>query len=764
MELRRVEISGNSLRAVVATRAILGRGDTLQGPLLTWTLSSPREGVIKVRIEHFQGPEFVRPKPCFEVNCDEGYCPVIRKEAGGAVMDAGGIVARISGPEWLLEFLDHDRLLTSTGVRNAGFGFVDGVPHMREQLLLGVGETVYGLGERFTAFVKNGQVLENCNKDGGTGSDQAYKAIPFYLSSRGYGVLLHESGHASFEVGTENVSRVQFSIPGESLEYFVMGGPSPRDVLGRFTALTGRPPLVPAWAFGLWLTTSFTTSYDEQTCNSFIQGMVERDIPLHVFHFDCFWMREFEWCNFTWDPDVFPDPEGMISRLHDMGLKVSVWINSYIAQLSPLFAEAARAGYLLKRPDGAPWQTDLWQPGMGIVDFSNPEACRWFADHIKKLAGTGVDSIKTDFGERIPTKEVVYHNGADPALMHNLYPLLYNRCVFEALRSEKGEAVLFARSAYVGGQQYPVHWGGDCTSTFESMGESLRGGLSLGLCGFAYWSHDIGGFEGRPSPAVYKRWIAFGLLSPLSRLHGSTSYRVPWLVDEESCEVLRYFAKLKCTLMPYLYASVVEATQTGVPIMRPMLMEFPHDPTCWHLDRQYLLGPSLLVAPVMSADGEVSYYLPEGIWTDYLGRGEYSGGRWFCEKHDFLSLPLFVRENSLIPVGLNDTRPDSDFHVSCKVRIFRPSPGRPATCLIPRPDGSPAGTVWVRLSGDTLTIEWSGDLPDISFEWMGVQQKCSSCHGEVCLTDHGLLITPLAGANSVSVVRESLPESALACV
>ncbi len=762
MDLRRVEVSGDSIRAVVATRRIIQRGDTLQGPVLTWTLTSPMEGVIKVRVEHYSGPDFVRAKPCFPVNAGEDYSPVVRREKDGAVLEAGVLSARISGPAWDLEFLEGGRLLTSTGVRNAGTACVDGIPHMREQLLLGVGETVYGLGERFTAFVKNGQTLENCNKDGGTGSDQAYKAIPFYLSSNGYGVLLHETGHASFEIGTENVSRVQFSIPGESLEYFVIAGPSPKEVLRRLTALTGRPPLVPPWSFGLWLTTSFTTSYDEKTCTSFIQGMIDRDIPLHVFHFDCFWMREFEWCNFMWDPEVFPDPEGMLARLHDLGLKVSVWINPYIAQLSPLFAEAARDGYLLKKPDGSPWQTDLWQPGMGIVDFTNPDACRWFAAHIRRLAGMGVDSIKTDFGERIPTEGVVYHDGSDPALTHNLYPLLYNRCVYDALAEAKGEAVLFARSAYAGGQQYPVHWGGDCNSTFESMAESLRGGLSLGLCGFAYWSHDIGGFEGNPSPDVYKRWIAFGLLSSHSRLHGSTSYRVPWLVDEKSCDVLRHFTKLKCSLMPYIYSAAVEARRTGVPVMRAMLLEFPDDPTCWQLDRQYMLGPSLLVAPVMSADGEVSYYLPEGTWTDYATGQARTGGRWFREKHDFMSLPLFVRENSLIPSGFDDSRPDSDFHASCKVQIFQPSANEAATCVIPRPDGSIAGTVKAELVGDALSIEWSGDLPDISFEWVGLKDECVARGADVRFTERGARITPQPGSSSLTLKRGARKPARLA--
>src|SRR5690606_30447311 len=260
-----------------------------------------------------------------------------------------------------------------------------------------------------------------------------------------------------------------------------------------------------------------------------------------------------------------------------------------------------------------------WQPGMGIVDFTNPAACEWFAGHLHRLVDMGVDSFKTDFGERIPT-DVVYFDGSDPDKMHNYYTFLYNKLVFDVLKDRlgKGEATLFARSATAGGQQFPVHWGGDCDSTYEAMAESLRGGLSLGLSGFGFWSHDIGGFESTAPADLYKRWVAFGLLSSHSRLHGSHSYRVPWIYDEEAVDVLRLFTKLKCRLMPYLYTTASEAASKGIPMMRAMLLEFPDDPACEYLDRQYMLGESLLVAPVFREDGQVSFYLPAGTWTHLL--------------------------------------------------------------------------------------------------------------------------------------------------
>jgi alpha-D-xyloside xylohydrolase len=257
-----------------------------------------------------------------------------------------------------------------------------------------------------------------------------------------------------------------------------------------------------------------------------------------------------------------------------------------------------------------------------------------------------VDCFKTDFGERIPT-DAVYFDGSNPEQMHNLYTQLYNKAVFDLLKehSEK-DAIVFARSATVGGQTMPVHWGGDNTSSFESMAESLRGGLSLGLSGFGYWSHDIGGFEGNPDPAVFKRWVAFGLLSSHSRLHGNESVRVPWAFDEEAVDVTRKFAHLKQSLMPYLMETSRQVTATGAPMMRAMLVEFPEDRTCWNLDQQYMFGPDLLVAPVFNAHGEVEFYLPAGTWTNFFTGATIDGGRWVTEVHGFDSLPLYVRAGS----------------------------------------------------------------------------------------------------------------------
>jgi alpha-D-xyloside xylohydrolase len=719
---------GRSLEVTAPTKVIASRGDTLNRPTLTIALSSPMEGVIAVDVTHFAGG---RDEIGFDLVGAEGGpagVGVVETTEGGATLTSGRLTATVGrGAPFDLTFRDGDTVLTRSGPKSVGYhrvaadAQVDGSmignaragtsrilapSYVSQQLSLGVGELVYGLGERFGPLVKNGQTVDVWNADGGTSSEQAYKNVPFYVTNRGYGVLVDHPGHVSYELGSESVERVQFSVAGETLRYLVIAGPTPADVLDRYTRLTGRPAQVPAWSYGLWLSTSFTTDYDEATVTGFVDEMARRDMPISVFHFDCFWMREFQWCDFEWDPRVFPDPEGMLARLHERDLRVCVWINPYIGQRSRLFREAADAGYLVKNPDGSVWQWDLWQAGMALVDFTNPEATAWFQGHLRRLQAQGVDAFKTDFGERIPT-DVVWHDGSDPERMHNWYTQLYNQAVFEVLEEVRGEgdAVVFARSATTGGQALPVHWGGDSTSTFESMAETLRGGLSLAMSGFSFWSHDIGGFEGTPDAEVYKRWTAFGLLSSHSRFHGSSSYRVPWAFDDEAVEVTRRFTKLKLSLMPYLYAAGLESSRTGLPVMRPMALAFPDDRGAAHVDTQYLLGDDLLVAPVFSADGTVEVYLPAGRWTNWF-TGEVvdaGSGTWRTERHDVLSLPLYVREGAVIPVGARDDRPDHDYLDGLVLKVF---PGGDGTrsLTVTTPTGESADFVVTR-SGGAVSVE-----------------------------------------------------------
>ncbi|GAB3892679.1 alpha-xylosidase [Kibdelosporangium lantanae] len=730
-----------SLDVYAPVRHVRHRGDLLKGPLVTLNLSAPMADVIRVRITHFDGG--VDHGPHFEITTD-GPDGKVTRDDSGVRLTSGALSVRLHPDEWRVEFVADDRVLTSSAFKAMAFMELDGRHYVREQLNLGVGDVVYGLGERFGPVVRNGQEVDIWNADAGTTSEQAYKNVPFYLTNAGYGVFVNHPGRVSFEVASEVTSRVGFSVEGQTLEYFVIHGPTPKDILRTYTALTGRPVMPPAWSFGLWLSTSFTTSYDEKTVSEFIDGMADRDLPLSVFHFDCFWMRELHWCDFEWDPRTFPDPVGMLARLKARGLRISVWINPYVAQRSALFAEGVAGGYLLKRPTGDVWQWDRWQPGMALVDFTNPAARAWYASKLDALVDQGVDCFKTDFGERIPT-DVAYHDGSDPERMHNYYTYLYNQTVFDVLR-ERGDAVVFARSATVGSQKFPVHWGGDCESTYEAMAESLRGGLSLGMSGFGFWSHDIGGFEGTPSPALFKRWIAFGLMSSHSRLHGSHSYRVPWLFDDESVDVLRRYSRLKARLMPYLDQVARQAVTSGVPMMRAMVLEFPDDPACTYLERQYMLGESLLVAPVFSDEGDVSYYVPEGEWTDLQTGKTVRGPRWVRERRGFMEMPILVRPNTVLPYGAVDSGPDYDYADGVTLRVHDLREGTQVTSV--------GDTEFVtRRVGDDVRVETSTPPATWRVLLVGVHDVAAVTGGVAESTSAGVLVRATGGEVGLRVVR-----------
>ncbi|KAI1190828.1 glycoside hydrolase family 31 protein [Nemania serpens] len=668
------------LSLLCPTRKILSRGDTLNQSTLTIDIEAAYDGIISVEATHWAGAAIKGPH--FDLFPDGQPKIEARVSKGdkGTTLSAGALSATIHPDQHTFDIRFHStdgsRSLTSLLGRSVGLAYNPAPSNpmqtgdMRNfkhyiftQTTLGIGESVHGLGERFGAFNKVGQSISLWNADGGTSSDQAYKNVSFWLSSRGYGIFVDTPGRVELEIGSERCSRVQTSVEGQRLKWYIIYGPTPKDVLRRYSTLMGKPSKVPSWSFGLWLSTSFTTNYDEATVNSFLEGMRERDTQVDVFHYDCFWMKAFTWTDFVFDSERFPDPKAQISRLKSSGLvkKVCVWVNPYIAQHGAAFKTAAEKGYLLKRKNGDIWQWDLWQAGMGLVDFTNPDAVKWYVECLNGLFDQGVDCIKTDFGERIPTLDVEWFDkSADAHKMHNYYAFVYNKVVYEALQARygKSEAVLFARSATAGTQRFPLVWGGDCESTPEAMAESVRGGLGLGLCGFAFWSNDIGGFEGYPAPWIYKRWVAFGLLCSHSRLHGSGSYRVPWTIDnddkseEGSSRILARWTALKTRLMPYLYAQGLKAVENGWPLsLRAMCLEFPEDQTSWYLDRQFMIGDSLLAAPVFEESGEVEFYLPKGKWTSFFTNQVREGPGWFREKHGFGSLPLYVKENTVLVLG-----------------------------------------------------------------------------------------------------------------
>jgi len=736
------------------TSRIVNRGCTLGGINLTMVITSPAPDVLRVQTYHHLGVK--KREPEFELYQKEEQPLTVTSDEEKLTVTSGGLTLEIGKKNWYMAYRRGNEVITRSAAKDLAcmktdwkgdaYDKGDGIEtYMRQQLTMGVGELIYGLGERFTAFTKNGQSVAIWNEDGGTSTYQSYKNIPFYISNKGYGVFVNHPEKVEFEIGTEQVTKTAFSVEGGYLDYYLFNGPSMKEVLERYTDLTGKPSLPAPWTFGLWLSTSFTTNYDEETVMSFVDGMLDRGIPLRTFHFDCFWMKEFHWTDFVWDSRVFPDPKGMLSRIKAKGLNICVWINPYIAQESCLFAEGMEKGYFVKRTNGDVWQWDMWQPGMALVDFTNPEACAWYQEKLAGLLDMGVDCFKTDFGERIPVDGIEYFDHSDAKKMHNYYTYLYNKTVYDILEKKrgKGEAVLFARSATVGGQKFPVHWGGDCWSDYESMEESLRGGLSLLMSGFGFWAHDIGGFESTSTPDVYKRWVAFGLLSSHSRLHGSTSYRVPWAYDEEAVDVVRFFTRLKARLMPYLYKTAIQANKTGVPTMRSMVLEFTEDRTCHYVDKQYMLGDSLLVAPIFNEESLADYYLPAGRWTDFFTGEVKEGGRWIQEKHSYLSVPLLVKENSIVAIGAHDDKPDYDYGEDAELRIYEPVAGTTVTEIVYGMDGSEEIRISVTTEEGKISVSVeTGKTVSVRL----VNRKAKAVeNAEMQVTDKDTVLTKIAG-------------------
>lgn len=512
-------------------------------------------------------------------------------------------------------------------------------------------EHFYGLGEKFTDFDKRGQRLEMWNYDAMTvRTEQAYKNVPFLVSTRGYGIFVDSSACIRFDVAATSSASLSIVVPDSALDYYVIVGPELKTIITRYASLVSFPILPPKWAFGLWVSSGAMPDNAEQTLER-ARLLRKHGIPSNVLHLEPYWMRFGCWSDMIWDTKAFPDPEGMLRQVKDMGFKVCLWINPYLGKASERFMEAADKGYLLRTPQGEPYVADLWggyHPPVAIIDLTNPKAVDWFKMLIRPLFRIGVDVLKTDFAEGVPV-DAVAHNGMQGEQLHNLYPLLYNDVVAEVTVEETGRAgMVWGRSTYAGGQRHAAQWGGDPRCTYQDMAATLRGGLSIGMCGHSFWSHDIGGFKGQPTQDVYIRWAQFGLFSPLSRAHGTTT-RLPWDYGEEALRIFRDYARLRYRLLPYIYTYASIAAETSLPVMRAMVLEFPNDPNTYTLDLQYMFGRELMVAPIYNSVGRRPVYFPHGHWVDFWTREVIQGPQTRFIEALLDVLPLYVRTNALIP-------------------------------------------------------------------------------------------------------------------
>ncbi|MDA8063094.1 MAG: alpha-xylosidase [Actinomycetota bacterium] len=521
------------------------------------------------------------------------------------------------------------------------------------------GELVAGLGEHFGSLVHNGRRLELVADDAfGSGTGDVYKAVPLLHSSAGWSAFVHTPGPLAADVGARHPGVLELVAEEPRLDLWLIGGTGLKERLGAYTALTGRMPVVPRWALGIWMSRCrYRTRAELEAAAA---GMRAHRVPCDLVHIDPDWLeRDRLNCDFAWSDDKYPDPEGMVAGLRRDGFRVSVWELPYLDPESPLHEEAEAAGYLVRRADGtlAAASRAFARDGRprALVDFSNPAARAWWQELNRRLVHLGVSVLECDFGEGLPD-DARMADGRSGRSWRNLYPLWYNRCVAEVLEAGAGEdgSMILGRSGWAGSQRYPAQWGGDPEASVAGLAASLRAGLGWSLSAPGLWAHDIGGFYGDgPSPGLYIRWAQVGCLSPLARFHGLTP-REPWEMGEPALDIVRDFAELRYRLLPYLESAVHEAARSGCPVMRPLALEHPEVPALWRVEHEWLLGPDLLVVAVLDDRLEpvaVEVHLPPGRWVDYWTGEARDGPASFVEVVPIERVPLYVRAGAVIPMG-----------------------------------------------------------------------------------------------------------------
>jgi alpha-D-xyloside xylohydrolase len=511
-------------------------------------------------------------------------------------------------------------------------------------------ERVYGFGEDYGPLDRRGTRQKLWLQEAFSNAvPAAYKQVPFYLSSRGYGLFVNTSNALNFRVGELEHTALSVTVEDAAfLDLYFIYGPSPKEILPRYHEITGRPAVPPKWTFGLWMGRITYERQDE--VERVARKLRERRVPCDVIHLDTGWFEKESVCDLEFGKEKFPDPAAMIKKLRDENFRVSLWQWPNMVLDSKMFDEGREGGFLAKRENGAAYTATGYGEDAGFIDYSNPGAVEWVKGKFRKLFGMGAAAIKTDFGEGAPP-DAFYHS-VPGAAMHNLYPLLYNRAVFEVTEEFAGEGkgVVWSRSAWAGSQRYPVHWSGDGIARFEDLACVLRSALSFGLSGFPFYSHDVGGFVGVPSPELYVRWAQLGFFSSHVRCHGAPP-REPWEYGEEAERVFRFYDELRYRLLPYVWSEAVECGKSGLPMLRPLFLDFSDDPTVRKIEDQYLFGRNLLVAPILDESDWRTLYLPRGRWVDYWTKEVLEGGCWIERPASLDTIPLYVRGGTMIPHG-----------------------------------------------------------------------------------------------------------------
>ena len=531
----------------------------------------------------------------------------------------------------------------SSQVKLLPFSFIkrgsDNSRSVNPVLTLAPGERIYGCGESFTSLNKVGQKVHLSVTDPqGPETDGQYKPVPFFFSNRGYGIFMHTSAPVTCDFGASYIGADRLFMADEMVDFFVFFG-EPKDILNEYTDITGKSPMLPLWSFGTWM--SRITYFSQEEGLDIAKQLRAHKIPSDVIHFDTGWFGVDWQCDYEFAKERFKDPVGMLKQLSKDGFHTCLWQLPYFTPKNRFFPEIIEQGlHVVNATGGMPVED-------AILDFSNPNTVSWYQSKIEGLMKQGVSTIKCDFGEAAPYNGF-YHSGKGGIYEHNLYPLRYNKALFEVVeRNHPGEGIIWARSAWAGSQRYALHWGGDAATNNIGMLGDLRGGLSFGLSGFSFWSHDMGGFVTASPEDIYRRWLPFGFLSSHTRAHGAPPTE-PWLISKSFTDAFRACAEMKYKLMPYVYAQAKDCSERGLPMVRALLVEFPQDPGAWLVEDEYMFGSQMLVAPLMESGNERTVYLPKGKWIDYQSGKIYEGGYQTIQAGKIPAV-ILVRDGSLIP-------------------------------------------------------------------------------------------------------------------
>jgi len=528
----------------------------------------------------------------------------------------------------------------------------DASPIAAECFALRPHEAIYGMGEQFLRLDKVGQTIDlNMLEAYGIATPRSYKNVPFFMSTRGYGVYLNHSSRITVWVGSLHAADLQIAVEDDFLDYYLIVGDL-KQILSQYTDITGKGHLPPLWSFGYWQSKISYRSADETL--EIAREMRRAEVPVDVIHLDTHWFEKDWYCDLEFSKERFPDPEAYLKELREMGIRVSLWQLPYIPEGSQLFEDLKAVGGFVKNRDGGIYDVGIcmvagFEGVVGCVDYTNPEARRVHGDHLRRLFDLGARVIKVDFGEMAPL-DGVYHDGTPGHRAHNLYPLLYNRTIAEVTEEATGERIIWARSAWAGSQRYPLHWGGDSTANWHNLIPQIEGGLSFGLSGFQFWGQDIGGFMGLTGGSLLIRWMQAGMFLSHCRIHG-VGPRELYAFEPEVLRICRDYIRLRYRLLPYIYGSAIDCVERSLPMARALVLEYQDDANVWRLGDQWLFGEALLVAPIADPSDAREVYLPAGRWTDWWTGERHDGGRWIHVEAGLETLPLFVREGAIVPMG-----------------------------------------------------------------------------------------------------------------